>query len=408
MQAQRERLLDAVLTAFRQGWPADDVEVISEENFQRTLDGLAGALQNVVFRLFNRLLWALGQLERLSKVAANKGALDSDEEALRTRCERLVKKLKGEARRRASQAEGFDDTNTYGVLAAEGFLPGYGLDTGAVTINHEAPRFGANFQDWELRRNTAVAIREYIPGNLIYANGHKFVPRRFHLEPEEPLRFLADVAAQAIKETGASANLDGTSSLSAVGILGVAMCDVDAPHQSYISDEEDYRFQMPVAIFGYEQGRHGGGRAYEWGAARLHLKRNVHMRLVNVGAANRVRNQDLLGYPVCLVCGHSRSPMSNQAEIDEFNSHHTDRCGRPIEFVSFYADVISDALILPDCKSKAVAYSVLEALRQGAAEVLDMEISDLQVLVFGKQASEEVTGCCMTRCQVVLPAGPIA
>jgi hypothetical protein len=286
--------------------------------------------------------------------------------------------FKGEARRRASQAEGFDDTNTYGVLAAEGFLPGYGLDTGAVTINHEAPRFGSDFQDWELRRNTAVAIREYIPGNLIYANGHKFVPRRFHLEPEEPLRFLADVAAEAIREAGASANRDGTSSLSAVGILGVAMCDVDAPHQSYISDEEDYRFQMPVAIFGCEQG--------------LHLKRNVHMRLVNVGAANRVRNQDLLGYPVCLVCGHSRSPMSNETEIDEFNRHHTDRCGRPIEFVSFYADVISDALILPDCKSKAVAYSVLEALRQGAAEVLDMEISDLQVLVFGKQASDEVDG----------------
>ena len=262
VQAQRERLVGAVLTAFRQGWPADDLEVISEENIRRTLDGLAGALQNVVVRLFNRLLWALGQLERLSKVTANKGALDSDEEALRARCERLVKKLKGEARRRASQAEGFDDTNTYGVLAAEGFLPGYGLDTGAVTINHEAPRFGSDFQDWELRRNTAVAIREYIPGNLIYANGHKFVPRRFHLKPEEPLRFHADVAAQAIGETGASANRDGTSSLSAVGILGVAMCDVDAPHQSYISDEEDYRFQMPVAIFGYEQGRHGGGRAY--------------------------------------------------------------------------------------------------------------------------------------------------
>ena len=215
------------------------------------------------------------------------------------------------------------------------------------------------------------------------------------------MRFLADVAAEAIKETGASANGDGTSSLSAVGILGVAMCDVDAPHQSYISDEEDYRFQMPVAIFGYEQGRHGGGRAYEWGAATLHLKRNVHMRLVNVGAANRVRNQDLLGYPVCLVCGHSRSPMSNEAEIDEFNRHHTDRCGRPIEFVSFYADVISDALILPDCKSKAVAYSVLEALRQGAAEVLDMEIQICRSSYSESKRQKRWTGCFTTRCQVV-------
>lgn len=392
VKAQRERLIKSVMNAFEQGWPAEDRDVIGAESIEKIIDELAGSLQGVVNRLFTRLLWALGQLERLSKVAANKGALDSDEEALRARCERLVKKLKGEARRRTSQAEGIDDTNTYGVLAAEGFLPGYGLDTGAVTITHEAPRFGSDIQDWEIRRNTSMAIREYIPGNLIYANGHKFVPRRFHLEPEEPLRFLVDVATEAIRETGRSSGGDQATSLSAKNILGIAMCDVDAPHQSYISDDEDYRFQMPVAVFGHEQGRHAGGKAYEWGACELHLKRNVHMRLVNVGAANRVRNQDLLGYPVCLVCGHSRSPMSHQSEIDEFSKHHTERCGRPIELVSFYAEVISDALVLPNQKSKTIAYSVLEALRQGAAEVLDMEISDLQVLVFGKQGSDEVDG----------------
>jgi hypothetical protein len=69
-----------------------------------------------------------------------------------------------------------------------------------------------------------------------------------------------------------------------------------------------------------------------------------------------------------------------------------ERCGRPIEFVSFYADVVSDALVLPNSTSKSIAYSVLEAIRQGAAEILEMEVSDLQILVFGKQGSEEVTG----------------
>jgi len=91
---------------------------------------------------------------------------------------------KGRSQAKSQQAEGVDDTNTYGVLAAEGFLPGYGLDTRCSHINHESPRYGSDIQDWELRRNTSLAIREYIPGNLIYANGHKFVPRRFHLEPE--------------------------------------------------------------------------------------------------------------------------------------------------------------------------------------------------------------------------------
>jgi hypothetical protein len=389
VQTHRERLLLSVMTAFEQGWPVEDLEVITSEQMAAVIDGFGNSLQEVVNRLFSRLQWALGQLERLRKVAANKGTLDADEEAQRARCERLVKKLKGEAKRKSSQAEGVDDTNTYGVLAAEGFLPGYGLDTGAVTITHEAPRYGSDIQDWELRRNTSLAIREYIPGNLIYANGHKFVPRRFHLEPEEPLAFVVDMASESIQDGGAST---GMSTLATQSLLGVAMCDVDAPHQSYISDEEDYRFQMPVAIFGHEQGRHGGGKAYDWGGAQLHLKRSVHMRLVNVGAAGRVRNQQLLGYPVCLVCGHSRSPMSHQAEIDQFSEQHRERCGRPIEFVGFYAEVVSDALVLVECNSREIAYSVLEALRQGAAEVLDMGITDLQILVFGKAGSEDVDG----------------
>ena len=126
------------------------------------------------------------------------------------------------------------------------------------------------------------------------------------------------------------------------------------------------------------------------------------MRLVNVGAANRVRNQDLLGYPVCLVCGHSRSPMGDQAEIDEFNRHHTDRCGRTIEFVSFYADVIWESTLqFAGCSIDAVAYSVLEALRQGAAEVLDMEISISRSSYSGSKRQKRWTGCCMTRCRVV-------
>jgi len=388
----RDILLAAVLTAFRQGWPHADQEVVAPESLEAIIDGFAEQLQDVVERLFQRLQWALNQLERLRKVATNKGALDADEEALRGRCERLVKKLKGEAVRRRNQAEGVDETNTYGVLAAEGFLPGYGLDTGAVTLTHVAPRFGSDISDWELRRNTALAVREYVPGNLIYANAHKFVPRTFHLVPEEPLVFAVDVANESIQETGGIGKRADSKveSMGATHILGVAVCDVDAPHHSYISDDEDYRFQMPVAVFCQDQGRHSGGAAYEWGNSLLHLKHGMHMRLVNVGASSQVKSGGSLGYPLCLVCGASRSPMSTPKELEAFNEHHTERCGRPTQNISFYAEVVADALVLPDCASQEVAYSLMEALRQGAAEVLDMEISDLQVQVFGKPGSEMV------------------
>lgn len=386
----RKTLLSATMQAFQQGWPVADAEVVSQASVETIIDGLAGELQVVVDRLFQRLQWALNQLERLRKVATAKGALDPDEEALRSRCERLVKKLKGQARRRANQAEGVDDTNTYGVLAAEGFLPGYGLDTGAVSITHIAPRYGLDISDWELRRNSALAVREYVPGNLIYANAHKFVPRTFHLVPEEPIVFAVDLANEAIQETGGASKAGAPTHAGSVGvssIFGVQVCDVDAPHQSYISDDEDYRFQLPVAVFGQDQRRHSGGKAFEWGSATLHLKHGLHMRLVNVGAASQVRSAGEMGYPVCMVCGQSRSPMSTAKELDAFNEHHIERCGRPVQKIAFYAEVVADALVLPDCASKEVAYSVMEALRQGAAGVLDMEISDLQVQVLGKLGS---------------------
>ncbi len=387
----RKVLLEATMKAFQQGWPVADAEVVSQSNVEAVIDGLAGELQAVVDRLFQRLQWALNQLERLRKVAGAKGALDPDEEALRSRCERLVKKLKGDARRRANQAEGVDDTNTYGVLAAEGFLPGYGLDTGAVSITHIAPRFGSDIFDWELRRNSALAVREYVPGNLIYANAHKFVPRTFHLVPEEPIVFAVDLVNESIQETGGLGKAGAPTQAESIGVsslFGVQVCDVDAPHQSYISDDEDYRFQLPVAVFSQDQGRHSGGKAYEWGTTNLHLKHGMHIRLVNVGAAAQVRSTGEMGYPVCMVCGQSRSPMSTPKELDLFNEHHIERCGRPIQKIAFFAEVVSDALVLPDCASKEAAYSVMEALRQGAAGVLDMEISDLQVQVLGKPGSD--------------------
>lgn len=52
---------------------------------------------------------------------------------------------------------------------------------GAVSTTHIAPRFGSDLSDWELRRNSVLAVHEYVSGNLIYANAHKSVPHTFHL-----------------------------------------------------------------------------------------------------------------------------------------------------------------------------------------------------------------------------------
>ncbi len=386
-------LLPSIEAVFAGAWPDEDREVVAPQRLEAYLREMPSLLGDVIERLERRLQWALAQLDRLEEDRKRKGTLDPVDDAMRTRCDRLVKRLKGIQSRTRRDSEGYDDTITYAVLAAEGFLPGYGLDTGSVLAYHQAPRY-AHIRDFQFRRGLAMALREYSPGNYLYANGHRFFPRYFHLEAihqgsvAEPLLFQVDIATESVVDRGVSvgpAPAHGTDMM-----LAVPICDVDLPHQSHIADDEDYRFQLPVAIFGHEQDRHGGGSAFRWGERDVLLRRQIHLRLVNVGATRLVRGAGRFGYPVCLVCGQSRSPFASQTELDGFDRSHTDRCGRPVRFVGFYADDVADGLMLVDCADKTEAYSLAEALRLGAAEVLEMDREDLQVLVLARPGSDRV------------------
>ena len=92
------------------------------------------------------------------------------------RCDRLVKRLKGTARRTRREAEGYDDVNTFAVLDAEGFLPGYGLKNGSVLGTAEIPFWQMGAMEFSLPRPPSVALREYVPGILICANGSRSCP----------------------------------------------------------------------------------------------------------------------------------------------------------------------------------------------------------------------------------------
>ncbi|HEX7376777.1 MAG TPA: DEAD/DEAH box helicase [Pirellulales bacterium] len=379
---------------FQQGWPAADGDVTKEQALEGHIDLMAEVLGGLLARLRRRLLWAVREVQRLNKVREGQATLDAEDEAHFRRCDRLIKKLKGVQPKRRREAEGVDDISTFGVLAAEGFLPGYGLDTGSVVAMAEVPYWHLGSMDFDLPRPPSVALREYVPGNLIYANGHRFVARRFHrdLEGEQgetPL-FEVNVEREAICETSAGQN---AGSLTSGTLPAIGVCDVDLLHQSQISDEEETRFQMSVATYGREHGRHNGGQMYGWGERQLSLRRGVHLRLVNVGASSLVE-QDTpeLGYPVCAICGQSVSPLASEAQLDHFREDHERRCGRRPAALGFFADIVADCLSLPACANASVAYSVLESLRMAAAQFIDMHLEDLQILVIGHVDRDEVDG----------------
>jgi len=393
VRKHRADLLMYVERVFQQGWPDADVEVTASEALAKHIDATATDLGDVLRRLRKRLQWAHKEIQRLNEVRARFGTLDSEDEAHYQRCDRLIKKLKGIRRRQRREAEGVDDINTYGVLATEGFLPGYGLDNGSVVGMAEVPYWQLGSMDFDLPRPPGIALREYVPGNLIYANGHRFVARRFHREAvqdqsEAPV-FEVNTEREAVAEKGVG---QGAVALGSGELRTISVCDVDLIHQSQISDEEDNRFQMPVSIYGRERGRHDGGTNYGWGERQLTVRHGVHFRLVNVGPTPAIEQRRQLGYPICTVCGYTVSPLSSDRQLEHFERSHEERCGRKPGVLGFYADVVADCLTLPSCPDRSTAYSILEALRMGATQVRDMHLEDLQVLGVGHVDREEVDG----------------
>lgn len=384
----KELILNQVKQVFSQGWPEKDRVVVEETTLEKYVQEISGQLMEVIVRLRKRLTWALEQMSRLDELRRRKGTLEPDEDALFARCDRLVKKLKAIKSKRRREAEGYDDTNTYSVLAAEGFLPGYGLDSGTVVGFHQAPRYGTDIRDWELRRSLPLALREYIPGNIIYANGHRFLPRFFHLEAVNPTLFQVNTDTESIIEIGTSKTASGGGFGGKI-LKAVPMCDVDLPHHSNISDEEDSRFQLPVSIYGYEQSRHSGGKTLVWNNKKISIRSAIFLRVVNIGAAKLV-SKDKIGYPVCLVCGQSRSPFASDIDREQFAKDHLERCGKRVEPVGFFADVVADAICLQDCEGEQEAYSLIEALRHGATQVLEMELEDLQVLAVRQSIGNKI------------------
>jgi hypothetical protein len=252
-----EDLVAYVQAAFRQGWPATDADVTRPEALRAHVSGMIGGLNDVIARLGRRLRWAMEQIKRLNAVREKQGDLEPEDDALFRRCDALIRRLKGTARRTRREAEGYDDVNTFGVLAAEGFLPGYGLEVGSVLGTAEIPFWRMGAMEFALPRPPSVALREYVPGNLIYANGNRFVARRFHRDIDEQRAempvFEVSTERQAVKQT----NLGATpGALGATVLQTIAVCDVDLVHQSHISDEEELRFQMGVAVYGLERDQH--------------------------------------------------------------------------------------------------------------------------------------------------------
>ncbi|MDP9385253.1 MAG: DUF1998 domain-containing protein, partial [Actinomycetota bacterium] len=369
LDRHRALLVSAVKRVFAAGWPAEAAAEADPERLEVLVARTAADLQEHVDHLHQRLRWVLDTLQRLALEEAERGApLGAEEQKQQRRCRQYVEGLKRRDVR----------TYTLSVLAGEGFLPGYGLYDGGISA---FPGWRGGTTQFELSRPPAVAVREFVPGNLLYANRGRYRANRFHFPASGEARatdgYVLDAESGQLRLAGAAS--PGYADDAPVAVEGLPVADVDLEQLGAIRDEETERFQLPVTVLGLEVPRRRGGTAWRFGETDVHHVLGQGLRLVNVGPADRVR-AGAAGYPICTVCGAARSPYASDRELQNFEAHHRKSCGRAPGRLALSADVNADALRFRGLHDQEAAANLGEAVRLGAAQVLQMEPDDLQTL----------------------------
>ncbi|MFA4935953.1 MAG: helicase-related protein [Candidatus Methanoperedens sp.] len=369
-----------VIQVFADCWPKDAEMEVKPEVLTGYMNNMSSALQERINLLHTRLMWTINTRNKILE-KEKIGRLEEIEERLLRRCREYLKTLTHK------------DLNTYTltVLAREGFLPGYGTYEGNITA-FAGTAYTSTWHKmaFELTRSPTIAVREYIPGNLIYANGGKYRTVLLHLPFSEeritPDEYILDVESQRIVEKGVP-----TSGYSGdeqpVTISGLPICDVDIGFISHVSDEESNRYKLPVYIAGYLQSVNRGGISYTCGGNEFDHLIGQDVRLVNVGPSNRVTNEKY-GYPVCTVCGGTRSPFASEKEIENFKNYHTKSCGKEPGWYAITSDATVDGILFKKLTSQDDAINLAEAVRIGANQTLEMKPEDLQILILPQGAEE--------------------
>jgi ATP-dependent helicase YprA (DUF1998 family) len=373
----RGELLEMLQRTFTVTWPPEDKESVQDEILEAVLDGMANALTETVRRLRERIAWAQRELQRISSVFNDTALYDPLDRVIESRLKRFLSQMRPSGQMQNADAIS-EESFTLSYLALEGFLPGYGLDTGSILGEYSSGGAGIS-RALSIRRNPAVALREFAPGNLLYALGSKYIPRRYHLGDKPPLAFNYDPNTSTIVEEGLVDNSFATPITGQV--LSLELQDTEILHYSTISDEEDYRFSMPSTVLGMSMESHEGGVSYRVGNQEIRSLKNYQFRLINLGPGMIIGGSNISGFPICRVCGYSTSPYSSDAEKKTFWDRHVQTCQQPhsVPFALHIEDA-ADVLLWLGFETPLDAYSTVEAIRKGAAAVLDMEEDDLQLL----------------------------
>ncbi len=358
---------------FANNWAPEAAELATEESIRGVISDMPSELTIVLTRLHNRLTWARNTRKELHR-KKDDGIIEREEEQLLWRCDDYIRSI---VKRDAA-------TYTLSVLGVEGFFPGYGVNDGGVMASARRG-FAKNVgkRAFDLHRGNVVALREFVPGNRLYANNGSFYVSRYHLGTDESTH-LRTLYVNAEKRYVAEKNSDtsyGQSGSEEIDTL--PLTDSDLTLSSRITDEETLRFSMPVSVLGRLRRMNKGGKGIKVGDRELSYLRGQGIELVNLGEAGRVGRGEI-GHMICSVCGATKSPYAVDLEVNHFLSTHTESCGKEPKRLALTVKAEVDCLQFHKLADESDAINIGESLIAGAVRVLDMGAGDLESFVINR------------------------
>lgn len=385
LPGELERLTDLVEATFTKHWPDEARAEVDRERLMQFIREMPDELQLTYGRLLDRLQWAMSQIQRLADRLKD-GSLDDEDNRFLERCRRTVNALKpyqgDDDEARKAQLQNY----TLSVLAREGFLPGHTTGRGSVvaTADRAYSPIWKRFQ-FDLPRPSAIAIREHVPGNLIYANGGKYKLSHYKFpasqQTQSPPEFHVDTESGAVRpvtELGSTFHVPSGTAIKSLPLVDSALQFV-----SHVDDAEAHRFRMPSVVSGVLRKRHNGGTAFRSGDHEIHHLRNQRLVLVNLGVVKPAADEDAsagsekAGYPLCRVCGGVRSPRETDEGVARFEETHTKKCGVKPERYAIHTETDVDGLLFYGLTSQADVVNLGESLSLAASHVLEMNRHDL-------------------------------
>ena len=369
------QILDAVSAVYHNGyWPDEDQIVLTEidDKAKEFAKSIELEFRNL-FKNFNDAREIVIKYNELLKKIR-------PDESHKKFAERIKKYMEGMESRKDLE------TYTLNVLASRGVLPGYGFNESGVIADYSSE--SSLLPSFTLTRSKSQAVREFVPGNKLYANGGQFIVGRYAFPPEEGIvnNFTVDLDKKGIL-------LLGEPSLRPVRsekIKSVPISDSTLFHISRIRDDEEYAFRLSVGIQIAPLGEgYRGIRHYKIdNQEMMHLLHYIGMQMTYLNVGPR-KIYDLilageskkLGYPICPDCGALRSPLDSQQVIAEFLRYHRDELNhKNVGLYGLEARFDADYLSIGPFKDPDQALSVGWAIVIGAMDHIELEPDDLDVV----------------------------